>query len=161
MQWYVRSDSIQALQPLKARVLACLEAGALATGCTCTSAWEDRPYAEMVDSVPMLAAYAANSARIGREIREPDGSSRVVGSTDMGNVSYLVPYIHPMIKVAPDGVPIHTPDFAETPSPRPRPGRPRRRQGDGHDRRRPVGRRGLLGRRPAERGRHRRTARPI
>jgi hypothetical protein len=30
----------------------------------------------------------------------------------MGNVSYLVPSIHPMIAVAPDGVPIHTPDFA-------------------------------------------------
>ena len=27
----------------------------------------------------------------------------------MGNVSYLVPSIHPMIKVAPAGVPIHTP----------------------------------------------------
>ncbi len=36
----------------------------------------------------------------------------MVGSTDMGNVSYLVPSIHPMIKVAPDGVPIHTVDFA-------------------------------------------------
>ena len=31
----------------------------------------------------------------------------------MGNVSYLVPSIHPMIKVAADGVPIHTVDFAE------------------------------------------------
>jgi hypothetical protein len=38
---------------------------------------------------------------------------RVVGSTDMGNVSYLVPSIHPMIKVAPDGVPIHSVEFAE------------------------------------------------
>ena len=37
---------------------------------------------------------------------------RVVGSTDMGNVSHLVPSIHPMIKVAPDGVPIHTREFA-------------------------------------------------
>jgi metal-dependent amidase/aminoacylase/carboxypeptidase family protein len=36
-----------------------------------------------------------------------------VGSTDMGNISYLVPSIHPMIKVAPDGVPIHSVDFAE------------------------------------------------
>ncbi len=36
----------------------------------------------------------------------------VVGSTDMGNVSYLVPSIHPMIQVAPAGVPIHTLDFA-------------------------------------------------
>ncbi len=30
----------------------------------------------------------------------------------MGNVIYLVPSIHPMIGVAPYGVPIHTPDFA-------------------------------------------------
>ena len=31
----------------------------------------------------------------------------------MGNVSHLVPSIHPMIKVAPEGVAIHTPQFAE------------------------------------------------
>ena len=31
----------------------------------------------------------------------------------MGNISYLVPSIHPMIKVAADGVAIHTVDFAE------------------------------------------------
>ena len=30
----------------------------------------------------------------------------------MGNVSYLVPSIHPMVAVAPRGVPIHTPEFA-------------------------------------------------
>jgi hypothetical protein len=30
----------------------------------------------------------------------------------MGNVSYLVPSIHPMIKVAPAHVSIHTPEFA-------------------------------------------------
>ena len=37
----------------------------------------------------------------------------VVGSTDMGNVSYLAPSIHPMIQVAPRGVPIHTARFAD------------------------------------------------
>jgi hypothetical protein len=37
----------------------------------------------------------------------------VLGSTDMGNVSYLVPSIHPMIAVAPAGVPIHSAAFAE------------------------------------------------
>jgi hypothetical protein len=31
----------------------------------------------------------------------------------MGNISYLVPSIHPIIKVAPDGVPIHSPEFAQ------------------------------------------------
>jgi hypothetical protein len=37
----------------------------------------------------------------------------VVGSTDMGNLSYLAPSIHPMIRVAPPGVPIHTARFAD------------------------------------------------
>jgi len=36
----------------------------------------------------------------------------VVGSTDMGNVSQVVPSIHPMIAVAPPEVAIHTEDFA-------------------------------------------------
>jgi metal-dependent amidase/aminoacylase/carboxypeptidase family protein len=37
----------------------------------------------------------------------------VVGSTDMGNVSHLVPSIHPMIKVSPPMAwPIHTAEFA-------------------------------------------------
>jgi hypothetical protein len=31
----------------------------------------------------------------------------------MGNVSHLVPSIHPMVAVAPSGVGIHTPGFAE------------------------------------------------
>ena len=30
----------------------------------------------------------------------------------MGNISYLVPSIHPMVQVAPAGVPIHTVEFA-------------------------------------------------
>ena len=45
--------------------------------------------------------------------RPTTSGHHVVGSTDMGNVSYLVPSIHPMIKVAPDGVPIHSVEFAQ------------------------------------------------
>jgi metal-dependent amidase/aminoacylase/carboxypeptidase family protein len=37
----------------------------------------------------------------------------VVGSTDMGNVSHVVPSIHPMVQVAPRNVAIHTPGFAD------------------------------------------------
>ena len=44
---------------------------------------------------------------------EQAGVGSVVGSTDMGDVSYVVPSIHPMIQAAPDGTPIHTPAFAE------------------------------------------------
>ena len=110
--WYVRSDTMETLQPLKQRVLACLRAGADAAGCRCDHIWDDHPYADMKDNGPMATAYTANAARLGRRVAEPSAGQRVVGSTDMGNVSYLVPSIHPMIQVAPAGVPIHTAEFA-------------------------------------------------
>jgi amidohydrolase len=113
MFWYVRSDTFATLQPLKERVLRALQAGADATGCTCEHQWDDHPYSELIDNAPLADAYAANAARLGRTVAEPDGEHRVVGSTDMGNVSFLVPAIHPMIKVAPTGVPIHCAEFAE------------------------------------------------
>jgi metal-dependent amidase/aminoacylase/carboxypeptidase family protein len=66
----------------------------------------------MRDNAPMLSAYVGNAARLGRALAQPSHHQRVVGSTDMGNISYLVPSIHPIIKVAPAGVPIHSPEFA-------------------------------------------------
>jgi amidohydrolase len=110
--WYVRSKTLRSLEPLKPRVLAALEAGALATGCTFEHEWDNTPYADMVDNLPLLELYMANAAALGRVVAEADEGSEVVGSTDMGNVSYSVPAIHPMIKAAPDGCAIHTKDFA-------------------------------------------------
>jgi amidohydrolase len=112
-QWMVRSGSIRTLEPLKRRVAACLEAGAAAAGCEVDLAWKRVVYADMLDNEVMVGLYTANSAAIGRPVREPDPKRAVVGSTDMGNVSYVVPSIHPMIQAAPNGVPIHTPDFAD------------------------------------------------
>lgn len=111
-QWYVRSPDLQRLEPLKARVLACLESGARAAGCTMGHEWRDPPFYDMVDNRPLLDLYVRNAAEIGRVVQPEDPHNRVVGSTDMGNVSYAVPAIHPMIKVAPEGVAIHTPEFA-------------------------------------------------
>ncbi len=114
MDWYVRSDTITSLQPLKQRVLACLEAGALSCGCTMTHQWDDRPYADMLTNGPLVASYVTNSAALGRVVRDPRESGHaVVGSTDMGNVSHLVPSIHPMIAIAPSGTAIHTEEFAK------------------------------------------------
>jgi amidohydrolase len=111
--WYVRSPTLTSLEPLKARVLAALEAGAAATGCTMSYEWQENPYADLRDNGPLVKAYAANAARLGRSLAEPGAAAgNVVGSTDMGNVSYLVPSIHPLIQVAPQGVPIHSPQFA-------------------------------------------------
>ena len=114
LTWMVRSPTIASLQPLKDRVLACVESSATATGCSCTTSWQHVTYADMVDNGPMVESYVANAAALGRTVRDPRAIGHpVVGSTDMGNISYLVPSIHPMIKVADEGVAIHTVDFAE------------------------------------------------
>jgi len=114
MDWYVRSGTIKSLQPLKQRVYTALESAAAACGCTMSHSWVDNTYADMIDNGPMVASYVANAARLGRTVQDPAASGkRVMGSTDMGNISYLVPSIHPMIQVAPDGVPIHSVEFAK------------------------------------------------
>jgi amidohydrolase len=111
-EWMVRSDSISTLGPLKTRVEAALRAGAAATGCEVDIEWKDVVYADMLDNEALVAGYTANLAALGRQATEPTPERVVVGSTDMGNVSYAVPAIHPMIQAADDGVPIHTPEFA-------------------------------------------------
>lgn len=113
MNWYVRSDTLETLKPLKARVEDCFRGAALASGCDVDLQWEDHAYADVRDSASLLSAYVANGHMVGRDFAEPSPNSMVVGSTDMGNVSYLAPSIHPMIRVAPRGVPIHTARFAD------------------------------------------------
>jgi len=108
----VRSRSLDGLEDLKDRVLTCLRAGAEAAGCTMDHEWVDPAYADMVDNVPLVDLYRANAARTGRDVPPLGEGGQVVGSTDMGNVSHLVPAIHPMIAVSPATVAIHTADFA-------------------------------------------------
>ena len=114
MQWYVRSPTSTSLQPLKERVLACLEGSAHACGCSIEHEWDAFAYADMRDNRPMVGAYVANPAAIGPSVADPSTLGHaIVGSTDMGNVSYLVPSIHPMVQVAPLGVSIHSPEFTQ------------------------------------------------
>ncbi len=113
-EWYVRSDNVSSLAALKPRVLAALESGAHACGCSVSHEWIGAAYADMVTNNTMGTMYAHNALRLGRTVTDPrNGGHRVVGSTDMGNVSHLVPSIHPMIASAPSGTSIHTKQFAQ------------------------------------------------
>jgi len=98
---------------LKPKVLACFEGAARATGCTLTHRWgEESRYKTMRTNMALANAYRANVESLGRTVVSPE-SNRSMGSTDMGNVSQIVPGIHPSIAVAPYDIPIHTTDFRE------------------------------------------------
>jgi amidohydrolase len=98
---------------LKPKVLACFEGAAKATGCTLKHRWgEDSRYKAMRTNRALAEAYRGNVESLGRTVVDQE-SHRSMGSTDMGNVSTLVPGIHPSIAIAPQHVPVHTVEFRE------------------------------------------------
>ena len=113
MDWYVRSPTIETLQPLKERVARCLEGGAMAAGCTVTFDWKKNTFADLVDNLPLLESYIRNAEQFGRQMTSEFLPGTGGGSIDMGNISYLVPSIHPMMQVAPSGVSLHSAAFAD------------------------------------------------
>lgn len=112
-RFMIRAASERRLQDLKRRVEGCFQAGAAATGAELHLHYHGLDYSDMFTNEPLVSAYGANLETLGRRIvplDQVDGA--VAGSTDMGNVSKLVPSIHPMIAVAPPHVPLHSIDFA-------------------------------------------------
>jgi amidohydrolase len=108
----VRAATHQRLEHLKQRVSACFHAGAQASGATLSLQTIGEDYSDMRTNAPLADAYARNMARLGRKIAAlTDVPAAVAGSTDMGNVSKLVPSIHPMIAVSPPSVPLHSVEF--------------------------------------------------
>lgn len=107
----VRAEDETYLEQLKAKVIACFEAGASATGARLEYRWSDYELAAMRTNGPLAEAHRVNLAAVGRE--SPPGPGRGFGSTDMGNVSNLVPAIHPTIAVAPPEVSSHSREFAD------------------------------------------------
>lgn len=112
--FYVRAATEKRLSELKQRVDRCFEAGALASGAELRQRILGEDYTDMCTNPALASAYQANLARLGRKAVEvAEGHVPVTGSTDMGNVSKLVPSIHPMIAIAPPTVSLHSKEFAE------------------------------------------------
>jgi len=112
-RFFVRAADVGELAPLKARVQACFEAGAIATGCRLELKWSGVDYLDLKTNWPMAEAFERNARSLGRDFFPmKDIPPGFAGSTDMGNVSHRVASIHPMLAVAPAGVIIHNPEFA-------------------------------------------------
>ena len=111
-RFMVRSPNAEGLGALKRRVQACFDAGALASGCRLEVRWGETEYLDLKTNWPMANAFERNAIGIGREFFPmQDLPAGFAASTDMGNVSHRVPSIHPILAVAPPGVPVHNPEF--------------------------------------------------
>lgn len=107
----IRAPDNDYLEELKGKVLDCFMGAAVASGARLEYSWSDKAYAPMKNNMTLACLFSQNMESLGRRVEAFD-SNFGFGSTDMGNVSQVVPSIHPTIAIASPEVLIHTPEFA-------------------------------------------------
>jgi metal-dependent amidase/aminoacylase/carboxypeptidase family protein len=110
-EFSVRGVTVAHREEVLARVMACAEAAALATGCRLESRLS-KPYDDILPNPTLARLFEENIAPLGRQVIPPDPNEGV-GSTDMGNVSQVTPAIHPYLATVGPDVGGHTPEFRE------------------------------------------------
>ena len=111
-EFYLRSERREYLHELLRRFEACARAAATATGCGVNVTPDPQIHDPLKPNLTMSELFRKNLERIGVP-EDPEDPEAGYGSTDCGNVSQAIPTIHPYIRIAPDGVPLHSREFAE------------------------------------------------
>jgi len=111
-RFFMRAKDDAYLDDLQQRVLACFRAGAEATGARLEYRFPSKRYLSMRSNPTLARVFKDNLAVLGVAETPPD-PTRGSGSSDMGNVSQVMPALHPSIAIAPTGVPGHSLQFTE------------------------------------------------
>ena len=107
----VRAKDDAYLEGLKEKVLNCFIGAAIASGARLEYRWGKVRYAPLRNNLTLARLFRQNMQSLGRKMQLSD-PNKGVGSTDMGNVSQIVPSIHPTVAIAPVEVVVHSPEFA-------------------------------------------------
>ena len=109
--FYVRAPRIDTMWELYKRVVACAEGAARAAGAGLKVTQHDNVYEPMNSNKVLLDLFATNMKTAG--LVEGEASPDRLGSSDIGNVSQVIPAIQPMVAIAPLGTAIHSREFAD------------------------------------------------
>jgi metal-dependent amidase/aminoacylase/carboxypeptidase family protein len=113
LQYAMRAVDSDSLRELEGRMFACFAAGALAAGCEYEIDSPAPPYAELKPDPWLADVCREEMRRLGREPVAPELEAGLpMGSTDMGNVTQVLPGIHPVIGVDAGGATVHQRAFA-------------------------------------------------
>ncbi|MDH6676561.1 amidohydrolase [Rhodococcus sp. LBL1] len=107
----IRAKTLAQLRRTQSRVQACLQAGAVATGTDMTVATCGEEFADLLQDDHLTGAYVRALQRLGRTPISRAGEH--IASTDMGNISQVIPAIHPTIGYDVGDAAHHTAEFAE------------------------------------------------
>lgn len=110
VRMYARAADAAYLDEVVEKIKNCARGAAQATGAKMGWRATAHPYKNMVTNKALSGAFAAAMAELGAQLHP--SPNRGSGSTDMGNVSQVVPSIHPYIAISDDPVPGHSREFA-------------------------------------------------
>ncbi len=108
--FYVRADDLAEVEQVKKKVIACAQGAALAAGCRLQVVEDERLLAPMKINRAFSALYSRQLAYLGLE-ESGAPADKNKGSSDIGNVSQVVPTIHPHVPIG-EGINIHSEGFA-------------------------------------------------
>jgi amidohydrolase len=113
MHYTMRANDSGSLRQLEARMADCFLAGAVATGCDHDVEETEPPYLELTPDQWLADTFRAEMVRLGRTPVGVDFEAAMpLGSTDMGNVTQVMPGIHPIVGIDAGGASVHQPGFA-------------------------------------------------
>jgi amidohydrolase len=111
-EFLVRARDEAYMQELVQKVKNIFQAAALATGCSVKLSFDEEPYSDLRNNLVLAGLFEENLRRLGIDPVEPVPWANA-GSTDMGNVTHVVPGLHPTLAIAPADVPTHSQAFLE------------------------------------------------
>jgi metal-dependent amidase/aminoacylase/carboxypeptidase family protein len=91
------------------KVEDCARAAEIATGAKLTVRNFENSFDNIATNRVLAELMRRNFIELGEPVEDELPSS---ASTDMGNVSHVIPSVHGMIRVARKGIHLHTPEFA-------------------------------------------------
>jgi amidohydrolase len=113
LQYTMRATEAESLRALERRMLGCFAAGAVATGCDHEVRQAGPLYAELRPDAWMSGECRSEMVGMGRSPVPAEVEAVMpLGSTDMGNVTQLLPGIHPVVGIDSGGSVLHQPGFA-------------------------------------------------
>lgn len=110
-EFYVRSTSKTYLSELVEKVKNCARAGALATGAELEMRNFEASYDNLVTNATLSEVFTKNLIALG--ITGVNEARENFGSVDIGNISQVVPTIHPYFKICEEGIAAHTVAFRD------------------------------------------------
>jgi amidohydrolase len=108
--FYIRAASKDYLKKLFQRFQDCCQGAGLATGCECNVEIQPPSLDPVKRNKALESVCVTNMEAMGFSVETKKGPS---GSTDLGNLSQIIPALQPFVPICDEHVPLHSVDFAK------------------------------------------------